>query len=679
MRIKDYKPYIDGLRALAVLPVILFHANFKFFEGGYIGVDIFFVISGYLITNIIIKDLSVNKFNLKNFYLRRARRILPILYFITIISLLASFFLMSDEEIIFFSRQIISVILFFSNFFFWKNTGYFDPSTETQPLLHTWSLGVEEQFYILFPLFLIFLWKLYRNKIFISFIIVSLLSLILSQIGGNFKIQNLSYEFPYFKLPFDFFWQAGSANFYLPFGRVWELLTGSLISIFLNKRKIKEKKFNSFLSFLGIVLILISIFTFKEDTQYPSVFTILPVAGTSLLIIFSTSTTIAHKLLSWKPLVFLGLISFSLYLWHQPLLAFNRIYFGVDLNFYHKIIIIILSFIFSILTWKFIENPFRNKKKIDNRKVVIILLSTSFAILLISILISFSKISSFKEQLPKKISNTFKSEDPNDCFDLEYAHLSQKKWYCEIGQDKQEISFALIGDSHALALKPAFELAAKTKNKKGVFTGFSGCPGLIGINSLRSDSNIKNCKLLNDKLFEFVKKNKIKKIFLASRWNYYTVGNYAKTNFNFVSKDQLLFSNKTQTKLSTIYGIKNTLKRYKDINVEVVFVHQVPEQIYKPKYAYQQSIMKNTINIKKLSSFAVSYKKHMKHSKFIRDNVNNIKKDFFNLKQIDFDNIFCNKIRCNFGSESVSYYSDRNHLSTAGSLKVVDVIKKMID
>ena len=173
MKVLDYKPQIDGLRAFAVLPVIFFHADFNYFEGGFVGVDIFFVISGYLITNIIIKDLSEKKFNLKNFYLRRARRILPILLFITIISLFASLILMTDEQLKFFSKQVFSVVLFFSNFFFWKNSNYFDPNSEIQPLLHTWSLGVEEQFYILFPLFLILVWTFFKKKLILIIIILT--------------------------------------------------------------------------------------------------------------------------------------------------------------------------------------------------------------------------------------------------------------------------------------------------------------------------------------------------------------------------------------------------------------------------------------------------------------------------------------------------------------------------
>ena len=190
-----YRPEIDGLRAIAILLVIFYHAELTIFEdnifhSGFIGVDIFFVISGYLITNIIISDLYKNKFNLSNFYIRRSRRILPVLFFVTLTSITASIFFMSVEEIKFFSRQTISVVLFLSNFFFWKNTGYFDPNSELQPLLHTWSLGVEEQFYIFFPIFLILIWNFYKKKLVLTLFLISFFSLILCQLGGNFKIIN---------------------------------------------------------------------------------------------------------------------------------------------------------------------------------------------------------------------------------------------------------------------------------------------------------------------------------------------------------------------------------------------------------------------------------------------------------------------------------------------------------
>ena len=334
---------------------------------------------------------------------------------------------MTNEQLNFFSIQVISVILFISNFFFWKNTGYFDPNSEIQPLLHTWSLGVEEQFYIFFPIFLIFVWSFLKKKLVFLLIAISLFSLLLSQIGGNFKIQNISSEFPFMILPFDFFWQAGSANFYLPFGRIWELLVGSLISIFLNRTKILDQKTNNYFSILGIFLIIVSILSFTENVQYPSVFTIFPVLGSALLIIYSTKSTLSYKILSYKPLVFLGLISFSLYLWHQPLLAFNRIFFGVELSFIHKLSLIIITIIFSLFSWKFVEKPFRDKKTINDKNIILILFFTSLIILVLSFLIYSSKINSIKEPLPQNIIKSFQSEKSDNCFDLKYAHLENKK------------------------------------------------------------------------------------------------------------------------------------------------------------------------------------------------------------------------------------------------------------
>ncbi|MDA7828962.1 acyltransferase [bacterium] len=681
MHIKEYKPHIDGLRALAVLPVIFFHAGFDLFKGGFIGVDIFFVISGYLITNIIIKDLYENKFNLSNFYIRRSRRILPVLFFVTLSSIIASIFLMSAEEIKFFSRQAISVVLFLSNFFFWKNTGYFDPNSELQPLLHTWSLGVEEQFYIFFPIFLILIWNFYKKKLVLTLFLISFFSLILCQLGGNFKIIHLSYSYPFFKLPFDFFWQAGSANFYLPFGRVWELLVGSLISIYIFKKKIKNKNIHNFYSFTGFILIILSIILFSEDLQYPSIFTILPVLGTSLIILYSNKTTLTYKLFSIKPLVFLGLISFSLYLWHQPLLAFNRIYYGINLTLLHTFTLIFLSFLLSVLTWRYIEKPFRNKKIISDKKVLIYLFTTAIVILSISTSIFYSKINSLQAPLSNKILNSFQSTAPKNCFDIDYAHIDKNKWHCEFGDLSKEISFAVIGDSHALALKPAFENVAKNKRKKGILVGFGGCPGLLDINSVRGDRNIKNCRLLNEKLYKFIKTKKIKKIFLVSRWTYYTVGNFGKTTFNLVSRKENLFSNKKISKAATIYGIKNTAKRYKDLGVEVIFIHQVPEQIYEPKYVYQKSLIKKNKNIdlKKLTNFSVKLEDHVKHQKFIKNNLNIIKNNYPNLKEIDFSEIFCDKSHCLHGSVNTSYYSDKDHLSVPGAMKTIIGIKDLLN
>ena len=676
---KDYKPQIDGLRALAVLPVIFFHAGFSFFKGGFVGVDVFFVISGYLITTIILKEVLKEKFNLTHFYIRRSRRILPILYLITFLTIPFSVLLMGGEDLKFFSREIISVIIFLSNFFFWKNTGYFSPNSDLQPLLHTWSLGVEEQFYIFFPLFVIFSYKFFKKKITILISIILLISFILSQIGGKFKIQNLSSSPPYLFLPFKYFWQAGSANFYLPFGRIWEILAGSLVAIYLFKNKIQEKSINSYLSLFGFMLIIFSIVFFDKNLQYPSIFTMLPVVGTLLIIIFATRLTILNKFLSLKPLVLTGLVSYSLYLWHQPIFAFNRIYFDTNLSILHSLLLIIISLILSVISWKFIELPFRNKNFINNKKIVLCLLLSSTTILFLSFLIYFEKIKSKQPLLPQSIINSFKAENKKDCFDIDYAHVKdKKKWYCEIGDLSQsELSFAIMGDSHALALKPAFYSSALDNNKKGIFVGFSGCPALLGVYSIRPERNVRNCKELNKKLFNYIKNSKIKKIFLISRWSYYTVGNYNKTNFNHISKNKKFFSNEDNSKLAFVFGLENTIKNYNDLEVKIVFVNQVPLQVFDPRSAYSNSINKknNKINMDKLTSLSVDYNKHLSLQKFFLRELSLLRAKNYNFSIINFDSFFCNNEKCKFGNNKFSYYADRSHLSIFGARAIKNKIE----
>ncbi len=676
MVLKNYKPEIDGLRALAVLPVIFFHAGFDIFKGGFVGVDIFFVISGFLITKIIIQDLKQKKFSLKEFYIRRARRILPALFFITFLSCLVSIFLFSNDQLILFSRQVFSVIIFISNFFFWKNTGYFNPNSDLQPLLHTWSLGVEEQFYIFFPIFLIVIWKLKYKKIFFTLIILSLLSIILSQVGGNFKIQNLSLKYPFFFLPFEWFWQAGSANFYLPFGRIWELLSGSMVAFYLSKNKVLEKKTNNLFSYLGFTLILISIFTFSDNIQYPSIFTIIPVFGTVLILLYGTNSTHLTKFLSYKPIVFTGLVSYSFYLWHQPIFAFNKIYFGVNLNILHSLSLILFSFLLSILSWRFIETPFRNKKNLSNKFVVTFLLITAFVILTFVVLVNLKLIKTKQIKFPNYIEKSFNMAENKGCLDIDYAHLATtNNWFCELGDKEKKVSFVLAGDSHALAVSPAFHEISSEKNIKGILVGFSGCPSLINVHIVRINQNIKNCKLLNDKLFDYIKNNNIKKLYLASRWTLYTNGNYDGTSFAMVSNNETMFSNMSISRETIAQKLEETFIKYNEIGVEINFINQIPLQLYYPRFVYLNSYKNNLINLKKIHEYGVDFNKHKKLQKFIKENLEILKNKNIDFKVIDFDNFFCKNSKCRLGDVNGSFYHDLHHLSIYGSKKIKNVIK----
>jgi peptidoglycan/LPS O-acetylase OafA/YrhL len=340
-----YRAEIDGLRALAVIPVIFFHAGFSFFSGGFVGVDVFFVISGYLITTIIIKELNNNTFSIKRFYERRARRILPALLLVILISSIISFVFLTRSELASYFKSVIATLLFFSNFYFYKTTPYFRSESDLEPLLHTWSLSIEEQFYIIFPILLLLFHNFFKKYIFLMLIFGFVASLFICQFLALYT--------------------SGILNFYFTFSRAWELALGAICAhILIYKNLSYSSLIKNLLSTIGIILIVFSIFFFSRQTVFPSFYTLVPTVGTSLIILFADRDTFIYKILSIKFLVSIGLISYSLYLWHQPLLAFGRIFFD-DLSTFKKLILIFLSVLMSIFSYFFIEKIFRDKNKID--------------------------------------------------------------------------------------------------------------------------------------------------------------------------------------------------------------------------------------------------------------------------------------------------------------------------
>jgi peptidoglycan/LPS O-acetylase OafA/YrhL len=334
-----YRIEIDGLRAIAVIPVILFHAGFELFSGGFVGVDIFFVISGYLITTIILIEKETGKFKLVNFYSRRARRILPVLFFIIAFSTPFSFIYLYPNDFQSFAKSIISTSTFTSNIFFWLESSYFDVGVEYKPLLHTWSLAVEEQFYVLFPLAIMLFFRFGNKPLQIILGGFFLLSLVLSQFGSLYS--------PTF-------------NFYMLPTRGWELLIGSFVAFYLLKKP--QIKGNQLLSLIGLLLITYSVFEFDKQTPFPSLYALVPTIGTALILLYSSTNTISYQLLSNKFLVYIGLISYSAYLWHQPIFALTRHAIPEDISTLTYIFLILLTLGLSVLTYKFIENPFRKNK-----------------------------------------------------------------------------------------------------------------------------------------------------------------------------------------------------------------------------------------------------------------------------------------------------------------------------
>ena len=338
-----YRAEIDGLRALAVIPVILFHAGFEWFKGGFVGVDVFFVISGYLITGIIIKQKEAGTFSLVYFYVRRARRILPALFFVMLVCVPIAWMWMAPFQLKRFAWSLASVSLFSSNFLFARTTGYFDPSVEEIPLLHTWSLGVEEQYYVIFPPLVIVLWRLGIKKLAWVTVLVALLSLAYSEWGWR---------------------NHPTVNFYFTPTRAWELLLGSLLAYASFGKPLHERVapvVSDLASAAGLLLVVGAILLYDSATPTPSVYAVVPTAGAALILGFTRVNSWTGKLLSLRWVVGIGLVSYSAYLWHYPLFAFARIRSQADLSYLTTGLIIVSTFVLAFVSWKYVETPFRKR------------------------------------------------------------------------------------------------------------------------------------------------------------------------------------------------------------------------------------------------------------------------------------------------------------------------------
>lgn len=339
----QYRPEIDGLRALAIIPVILFHAGFELFAGGFVGVDVFFVISGYLITMILLENIENQTFSITNFYERRARRILPAIYFILLFLSLYGLY-KSPEYAMDLYQSIFATTIFSQNILLYiEGLDYFGIDSNKKPLLHTWSLGVEEQFYLIWPLLLFWLSKVRNSFMYFIIGILFLTSFLYSVYETNIN--------PKF-------------SFYMIFSRSWELILGAIIAIYINRKSIIVSNFSRHFSLVGLLLILFAIIYFDENTIMPGWNTLIPTFGTALILLFSTHNLGIGKLLSQQYIVKIGLISYSLYLWHQPVLVIVKEEFSSSISslggdLLPKILILFIIFILATFSYLLIEKPMR--------------------------------------------------------------------------------------------------------------------------------------------------------------------------------------------------------------------------------------------------------------------------------------------------------------------------------
>ncbi len=621
-----YRKEIDGLRALAIVPVLIFHFFPSNFPLGYLGVDLFFVISGYLITCILVDELDTGSFTFRGFYIRRVKRILPATLIVLIPTSIFALILLSSPDLLRYIKSLLSTLSFTANIYFWRSGGYFSTNDELKPLLHMWSLGVEEQFYLIFPIALFALFTLFKQHryrlVAIAFFAACsfILNIYILSIGG-----------------------ANPAFFLLP-TRIWQFAFGALIALTTSK-VLETKMSHEVVALFGILLISVNYYFTLPTLPSATLMTL----GIGLLLWHRVpANTVAGKMLTFKPIVFLGLISFSLYLWHWPILVYLKYVYIQSLPLYALIIGMLLTLLLSYLSWKYIEVPFRKTK---SKKSILLFVGGGYVSLIIVILITAlnNGFPSRHSQAVNNIANSVASNYRCSAFSFISYGGSVACLVGDLSNKKHEV--ALYGNSHALMYGPAFISVLNNYSKSGLIIPLTGClpttevnisqdcfsPAQKNFEAVLSDEHIKTVIIaltwyeddlitdkgatIKDKGFSVRKKsiiNLVRNIEQSGK-QVYLIGPISIPNFNFASivSRQLIFDERSQPVLSSPRD--NFDKKFGDVISKLE--HELDDHLILP------------------------------HT------------------------FLCDSYNCYFGTDNVAYFADGDHLSLDGAMMMRPLFK----
>lgn len=664
-----YRPDIDGLRAVAVLSVVVFHAFPGAIRGGFTGVDVFFVISGFLISTIIFENLAQGTFSFATFYARRIKRIFPALLLVLAASLAFGWFALFSQEYQQLGRHVAAGAGFVANLVLWGEAGYFDNSAETKPMLHLWSLGVEEQFYIVWPLVVWLAWRL-RLRLGLIALVVAALSFALSVKGVK---------------------SDAVAAFYSPLTRFWELLFGTVLAwLVLEGKKAASPggtgpwqrlagflagdrraghALSDALSVGGLLLLVLGFWGIRKSFSFPGAWALLPVLGATLIIAAGPQAWVNRTLLSHKLAVWFGLISFPLYLWHWPLLSFARVVQGEAPSAGVRIALVALAVALAWLTYKLVERRVRGGSRDAVKVGVLVVLAVLLGV--------FGYTADREQGYPLRAYNqkfvsykdSIKVPDrAAECFEIPYAYRKPEAWYCHLGPLDAPVKYFAYGDSHALSLLPALEKFAQDTRVAMKFTGTSGCPSLVGLQSLRGQALVEkyNCRALNDRVFEYVKASGIENVILINRWTYYSGSIPRPPEFNPVARDPgkpIDGAGVTQaaSRADLAWAIHNTVSRYAQIGVRVIFVEDIPQQTFEPVDVLRKG---RAVEAEYLR-LSVKREEHEANQKWVNEVIRGT-----GAKVINFDDILCQQQVCPLVGDGKFWYSDDDHLSVEGAMKV---------
>jgi peptidoglycan/LPS O-acetylase OafA/YrhL len=552
-----YKPALDGLRALAVVLVLLFHAKLPLFSGGFVGVDVFFVISGYLITTLIVLEQQRGRFTIASFYERRARRILPAFFLVALATLGIATLVLLPPVLKDIGPSAIAATIFASNFYFWKFTGqnYLLDETKVEPFLHTWSLAIEEQFYLGFPLFMVVAHRYARR---------SLGPMLLTATIGSFAYSvYLVARHP-------------EAAFYFPLSRAWELLLGGWIAV-AGVGRLATARTVLVLQSAGLVMILVAAMTYDNLTAFPGLAALLPCVGTALVATWSERDSWVVRVLSVRAIVWFGLISYPLYLWHWPLLTLAKLALLRELRPAEIVIIYGVALLLAAATWRWVESLFRGRNSVFTTTQVTAMASVMACVVIGTGVLVRARGSSFAA--PPNVERVLAAAK-------DYAPLlgACHNWdrrraedvdRCVIGDITQPaFDFVLWGDSHAGADAVAVDAAAKRAAKKGIQLTADNCPPLLDTEVLvRRGHN--DCEARNERGLELIAKHHISRVILAGQWIQYVLG---RPDIALRRHDSLPWAIDDVTAFRE--ALNQTVDRLRRQHIEVMIVGPVPEMAW---------------------------------------------------------------------------------------------------
>lgn len=645
-----YRKEIDGLRTVAVLSVVFYHANFNIaganlIPGGFIGVDVFFVISGYLISLIILKGLHQNTFRFKDFYERRARRILPVLFTVILASLPVAWIALLPQEMIEYCEQIFYSIFFSSNIYFWLQDSYWATDSSLKPFLHTWSLAVEEQFYLITPIILIVIHK-YTKHVLAFVVALGVASLAFAHWSST------AYpELSFFLLP----------------SRMWEMLAGTMLAVIESQRgRTTPTKRFTYMPSLGLLMIVASFFLFNKDTHHPSLLTLMPVVGTMLIIWFANPSDFSTRILSTSIFVSIGLISYGIYVWHFPIFAFSNMMFAEQMIAPIKLGLIAVVIGISALSYVLIEKPFRNKSIIPAKTAMLV---GTIVLIPLTVFLYNGMENGYKHRVPALL---------NAATELEY--IPNTTWFETTAS--RTGSIILAGDSHLQIIAPTVRKMALASGFDYASTNLPGCQLLVGTDRLNQktlEAKQKCTVELQDTRMAFIRSappsyvvlgGRLPLILEESRFNNQEGGDEGEF-LDFIQNPERSLATKAERNAFIAQQYQVTVDQILAQGHTVVLLYPIPEVGWNVPDQLQTIIGRSAVNAQAkiqanpvTTSYAV-FKTRTQSSYALLDAIHGD-----TIIRIYPEKLFCNRNnsgRCITHTANVAFYRDEHHLSDAGA------------